>query len=108
VTQLNWFIGHRYIGLTRSNLLAFGTNYKLNSKYTIGLTEQFDLDRGENADLEVYLIRKMSRWNLALSGGFDNTEDIGSVGISVWPEGVPEWTLGQRKYNRMMQNLPLD
>jgi hypothetical protein len=106
--RYNWFIGHRYIGLTRSNLLAFGTNYKLNSKYTIGLTEQFDLDRGENADLEVYLIRKMPRWNLALSGGFDNTEDIGSVGISVWPEGVPEWTLGQRKYNRMMQNLPLD
>jgi hypothetical protein len=106
--RFNWFIGHRYIGVTRSNLAAFGTNYKLNQRYTIGLTEQFDLDRGENADLEVYLIRKMPRWNLALSGGFDNTEDVGNVGISVWPEGVPEWTLGQRKYNRMMQTMPLE
>ncbi len=106
--RFNWFIGHRYIGLTESNLLAFGTNYRLNSKYTIGLTEQFDLDRGRNADLELYLIRKMPRWNLALSAGFDDTEGVNSFGVSIWPEGVPEWTLGRRKYNRMMETMPLD
>jgi hypothetical protein len=106
--RFNFFIGHRYIGLTKSNLMAFGANYRLNSKYTLGLSEEFDLERGQNADLEVILIRKMPRWNLALSAGVNDTEDINSVSLSVWPEGIPEWTLGSRKFTRMMKFLPLD
>ncbi len=104
----HFFIGHRYIGMTHSNLLAFGSTYQLNPKYTIGLEEQFDLDAGRNSDLEITLVRKMPRWNFALSAGFDNTQGVNSVSISLWPEGVPEWTLGSRKFNRMQRYLPMD
>lgn len=106
--RLNFFVGNRYIGLTKSNLLAFGANYQLNKKYTLGLTEEFDLERGENADLGIMLIRRMNRWNLAISADFDNTQDIDSFGIAVWPEGIPEWTIGSRKFTRMLNYMPLD
>ncbi len=106
--RFNCFIGHRYLGLTRSNLLAFGSAYQLNSKYTVAFEEQFDLDAGENSDLEVTLIRKMPRWNFALSAGFDKTQDVNSVSLSLWPEGIPQWTLGSRKFERMTKFMPMD
>ncbi len=96
--RLSWFLGHRYIGQTRSNLLGFGANYRLNSKYTIALREEFDLDRGENADIAVSFIRKLPRWYLALTFEVDETENVDSISISIWPEGIPEWTMGSRRY----------
>ena len=106
--RLHWFVGHRYIGLTKSNLLAFGANYRLNYKYTVALREEFDLDRGENADLELSLIRKMPRWYFAITVGFDDTENVDSVSLAVWPEGAPNWTIGSRRYSRIAKFLPLD
>ncbi len=106
--RFNWFVGHRYIGMTRSNLLAFGANYRLNSKYTIGFEEEFDLDEGKNADFNIMLVRKLPRWNVALSAGIDDTQEVKSISLSFWPEGIPEWTLGSRKYNRMQKLMPLD
>jgi len=106
--RANWYIGHRYIGLTHSNLMAIGGNYQLNPKYTIGFEEEFDLDAGKNSNLDVTLIRKMPGWNFALNAGFDKTQKVNSLSISLWPEGLPAWSLGSRKFQRMEKFLPLD
>jgi hypothetical protein len=106
--RFNCYIGHRYIGLTDSNLLAFGSTYQLNSKYSVAMEEQFDLEAGKNSDLEVSLVRKMPRWNFALTAGFDKTSDVNSVSLSLWPEGIPQWTLGSRKFARMTKFMPTD
>lgn len=96
--RLSWFLGHRFIGLTDSNLLGFGANYRLNKKYTLAIHEQFDLDRGRNADIAVTILRRMPRWYLAITLEFDQIENVDSVSISIWPEGIPEWTVGSRRY----------
>lgn len=106
--RFNWFTGYRYIGLTKSNLLAFGANYKLNAKYIIGFEEEFDLERGENSDLQLSLIRKMPGWNFAVNAEFDNTRDVNGVSLSVWPEGLPEWNIGSGRIKRMNRLLPMD
>jgi len=96
--RLSWFVGHRYIGQTHSNLAVFGANYRLNSKYTLAVREAFDMDRGRNAELELTLIRRLPRWYLAVTFQIDDTEGVDSISVAVWPEGIPEWTLGSRRY----------
>jgi len=97
--RLSWFLGHRYVGLTESNLLGVGANYRLNRKYAVAVREEFDLGRGQNADLTLTLLRRLPRWYLALTVEFDETEDVDSVSLALWPEGIPEWTIGSRRYS---------
>ena len=96
--RLSWFVGHRFIGLTNSNLLGFGANYRLNPKYTVSVREEFDLDQGRNANIAVTLVRRMPRWYFAVTLQFDDTEDVNIVNLSVWPEGIPEWAIGTQRY----------
>jgi len=96
--RLSYFIGHRFIGESDSNLFGFGANYRLNEKYTLAVREEVDLNRGENADFELTLVRRMPRWYLSLTLEFDNVENVDSVSVAVWPEGIPEWTIGSRRY----------
>lgn len=105
IPQLIWSIGHEYIGLTESNLFTFTATYKLNKKYIFLVNEEFDIDRGENADLEVGFVRKMPGWYIAITAGFDETAGVDSVNFAIWPAGIPEWTLGLKRYPRMLRPL---
>lgn len=96
--RTSWFVGHRYIRESDSNLLAFGGNYRLSSKYTVSFREEFDLEQGRSADLAFTIVRRMPRWFLAVTLEFDETENVDSVSLAIWPQGVPEWTIGSRRY----------
>jgi len=105
--RMSWFFGHRYVRLSDSNLFAFGGNYRLNRKYTISFREEFDLERARNADMSVTLVRRMPRWFLALTLEFDETENVDSVSIAVWPQGISEWTIGSRRYTSLESSTGL-
>lgn len=96
--RLSYFFGYRYIGPADSNLLGFGANYQINTKHTIAIREYFDLERGETETFDITIIRRFPRWYAALTLGLDQIEDTISLSLSVWPEGVPEMALGNKKY----------
>jgi len=105
--RLSYFLGHRYVGLSDSNLFGFGANYRLNEKYTMAFREEYDINRGANADIAITIIRHMPRWFLAFTVEFDQVEDVDSVSISIWPEGIPEWTIGPRRYTSLATSTAL-
>ncbi|MGB0714313.1 MAG: hypothetical protein ACPGXK_00430 [Phycisphaerae bacterium] len=96
--RFSYLLGYRYIGETNSNLLAFDLNYKLSEKHSIALRELFDLSTGRTLDFTVGFVRKFPRWYGAISFELDDTEDDFGVSFSIWPEGLPNVTLGSRRF----------
>ncbi len=105
IPKLIWSVGHEYIGLTQSNLFTFTATYRINRKYLFLIDEEFDFDRGENANLEIGFVRQMPGWYIALTAGFDETEKVDSINLAIWPKGIPEWTIGLKKYPREFKPL---
>lgn len=105
--RLAYFIGHRFIGETDSNLIGAGMNYRINNKYTLGIREQFDIERGKSAQFDVTLIRHMHKWYLAINLELDQIEDVDTISLAIWPEGVPQFAIGSRRYARMVETTGL-
>jgi hypothetical protein len=96
--RLGYFIGWRYIDVTESNLFGGGANYQLNEKHTVALRAYYDLEEGRMAEWTFTLLRRLPRWYVALTFGYDAVEDDWSITAAMWPEGLPEATFGSRKY----------
>ncbi len=96
--RFSYFLGWRYIREIDSNLLGLGANYRISRKHTLAFREYFDLERGETLEFSVTYIRKFPRWYVAASFDLDKAEDEFGISLSAWPEGVPEWTVGTRRY----------
>lgn len=96
--RVSYFFGWRYIGQTESNLLGGGANYKLNEKHTIAARAYYDLEEGQMAEWTITLLRKLPRWYVAITGGYDAIDDEWSLTLAAWPEGLPEATLGSRRF----------
>jgi lipopolysaccharide export system protein LptA len=96
--RLAAFLGWRFVDQTRNNVLAAGANYKLNEKHTIGIRELYDIDRGQNVDTSLVLIRRWPRWYTAVTIAWDRAIDDFSVNLSIWPEGAPNFGLGSKRY----------
>ena len=103
--NLTYYVGSRYLrevdntlGQRGSNALTFAATYTLDPRYTVVLAEQFDFDYGANIRTDVTLIRKYHRTNLALTFSADDSLDERRIVLSLWPEGVPELSIGLRRY----------
>lgn len=96
--RFSYLVGYRMIDETESELLGIDVNYKLTEKHTMAIREQFDLQEGRTLDFTIALIRRFPRWFGAMSFALDNAEDDFGVSLSVWPEGLPEATLGSRRF----------
>ncbi len=96
--RLSYLLGYRLIEETDSELLGFDLNYRLSEKHTLAIREAFDLAEGRSLDFTVALIRKFPGWFGAVSFALDEPEDDFGVSISIWPQGVPEATLGSRRF----------
>ena len=105
--RFSYLVGYRYIGETDSNLLAFDLNYRLSEKHSIALRELFDLDKGRTLDFTVGIVRKFPRWYGAISFELDDTEDDFGVSLSVWPEGLPNATIGSRRFTGLATSTRL-
>ena len=81
-----------------TDLIGGGFNYEINTKYRLAFRGYYDIERSRTEQIDVTLVRKFPRWYAAVTFELDNIEDDFSVGLSVWPEGAPQATLGSRRY----------
>lgn len=102
--NLSYYIGSRYLrrivsGDQRgSNAVTFAATYRLDPRYTLVFSEQYDFDYGAGIQSDITLIRKYHRMNVALTVSADESLDEERVVLSLWPQGVPELGFGLRRY----------
>jgi hypothetical protein len=105
--NLSYYVGSRYLrrvqvlGEKGSDAFTFAMTYELDPRYTLVFAQQYDFDYGSNIRSDITLIRRYNRvcWSVTYSA--DNSLDTHALVVSVWPQGVPELTLGQRRYSEI-------
>ncbi len=103
--RLSYFVGYRYIQETQDNLIGFGGNYKLNEKYTFALREYYDIYFERNYSTQISLIKRWPRWYTGITFDFDNSIDEYGVNLSIWPEGAPNFALGNKRLTGVAESV---
>ncbi len=102
--DLSYYIGSRYLtetdilGEKGSNAFTFSATYKLNERYSLVFGQQFDFDYQDNIRSDITLIRKYHRVRWGLTFSTDESLGQESIVFSIWPQGVKELAIGQRRY----------
>ncbi len=96
--RLAYVFGWRHAGDIDLDLIGGGYNYKINEKHITALRVWYDLDRTQLGEISVSYVRHLPRWYFALNFEVDEVLDDVSISVSLWPEGIPEWTLGSRRF----------
>lgn len=96
--RLAYVLGYRHAGDIDLDLIGGGWNYKLTEKHITTVRTWFDVDRGDIGEISFGYVRKLPRWYVAVSVEYDRIDDDITVSLSVWPEGIPEWTVGSRRF----------
>ena len=102
--NLSYYIGSRYLrrimvlGERGSNAFTFAATYVLDPRYTVVFAQQFDFDYGANIRSEMTLIRRYHRVYCGLTLSVDESLDRQAIVFSIWPQGVSELAIGQRRY----------
>ncbi len=93
-----YIFGVRHAGDIDLTLVGGGANYRVNERHIFAVRTWFDVQRGELGEFTVSYIRKLPRWYFAINVDIDEVFDDTKLTISVWPEGIPEWALGSRRF----------
>ncbi|MHC4394080.1 MAG: hypothetical protein ACYS1A_00360 [Planctomycetota bacterium] len=102
--NLSYYIGSRYLrrvnvlGEQGSNAFVFAATYVLDPRYTVVFSQQFDFDYGANMQSEMTLIRRYHRMYCGFTYSMDGSLDRQAIVFSIWPQGIPEMGIGQRKF----------
>ena len=96
--RLAYVFGVRHAGDIDMNLVGGGFNYKLTEKHIIAARSWFDIDTGQAGEVALTYIKKLPRWYVGFNFEYDQVDDDFSLSFSFWPEGVPEWALGSRRF----------
>ncbi len=94
--SLSWFIGNRYVADLKSDEWTIATVYKLTRKYTVMAAQSYDFSANQNILSSLTLMRKLPRFNTALTLTYDTNANDTSVIFSMWPEGLPQANVGTR------------
>ncbi len=102
--NLSYYIGTRYLRRVEileekgTNAFVFSATYRLDPRYTLAFSQQFDFDYGASVRSDIALIRRYHRVYFGLTFSADQSMDRQAFVISLWPQGVPEMAIGQRRY----------
>jgi hypothetical protein len=102
--DLSYYVGSRYLrrlvsGREKgSNAVTFAATYVLDPRYTAVFSEQYDFDYQAGIRSDITLIRKYHQINFAVTVSADESLDERRITFSLWPQGVPELSLGLRRY----------
>jgi hypothetical protein len=99
--RLAYVFGTRYAGDINMNLVGGGWNYRLTEKHITAVRAWFDVDTGEVGEVTLSYVRKLPRWYLGVNLTYDNVNDDTSIMLSLWPEGIPEWSIGSRRFSTL-------
>ncbi len=105
--RLSYVVGYRHAGDIDLDLIGGGFNYRFNEKHIGAARAWYDTDRGRLGELTLSYVRRLPRWYFAVNVEFDEVFDDVSVSISLWPEGIPEWTLGSRRFSQLGQSTAI-
>jgi hypothetical protein len=106
--NLSYYIGSRYLRRVRvldeegSNAFIFAINYVLDPRYTIVFAQECDLDYGVNVRSDITLLRRYHRMYYGFTFSADESLDRQAIVFSIWPQGVPEMGIGQRRYTGLV------
>ncbi len=96
--RLAYVVGWRSADDIDLSLVGGGFNYRLNEKHIISARTWYDIDRDRVGEISITYVRKLPRWYMAFTAEFDDVFDDNRFYVSFWPEGIPEWTLGSRRF----------
>ncbi|MFC1762012.1 hypothetical protein ACFL6U_08010 [Planctomycetota bacterium] len=103
--DLTTYFGTRYLrdtdnhlGQIGSNMFTFAATYRLDPRYAMVFSNQYDFEYGENIRSDIAFIRKYHRLNYALTLSVDESLDRTSLVFSLWPQGIKELSLGLSRY----------
>ena len=102
--NLSYYIGSRYLrrieilGEKGSNAFTFAATYVIDPRYTLVFSQQFDFDYGANIRSDITLIRRYHRIYCSITFSADESLDRQAIVFSIWPQGVPELAIGQKRY----------
>jgi hypothetical protein len=102
--RLAYVFGARYAGDIDMSLVGGGWNYRLNEKHITTVRAWYDVERGDLGEIRVGYVRRLPRWWLGLNFEYDRIDDDFSITLSLWPEGIPEWALGSRRYTDLARS----
>lgn len=103
--RLAYVFGWRNASDIDLGLLGGGYNYRLNEKHISAFRVWYDVDRGEIGEISLAYIRRLPRWYFSVNFEVDEVFDDVKVSLSLWPEGIPEWALGSRKYTGLSKSM---
>jgi hypothetical protein len=96
--RLSYIFGTRYAGDIDMNYVGGGFNYRASEKHIYAMRAWHDVDRGQLGEVTLAYIRKMPRWYAGFNFEYDGVDDDVRLSLSLWPEGIPEWNLGSRRF----------
>jgi len=106
--NLSYYIGSRYLrrfnnglGEKGSNMFTFAATYVLDPRYTLVFSQQFDFDYGASIRSDITLLRRYHRMYWGFTYSADESLDRQAILLSVWPQGVPEMSIGPRRYMKL-------
>jgi len=105
--RLAYVFGWRHAGEIELDLMGGGFNYRLSEKHISAFRIWYDVDRGKLGEMTVSLIRRLPRWYFAVNFEVDEVFDDYTISVSLWPEGIPEWTLGSRRFTGLSRSMAI-
>jgi hypothetical protein len=106
--DISYYIGNRYLRpviVAEDDVYEVGSNsfitaltWALNARYTIAFSQEYNFDYGRSVRSDLTLIRRYHRLYYGLTFSTDESLDRQSIMLSVWPQGVQELALGDRRY----------
>ncbi len=106
--DLSYYIGSRYLrrldngyGEQGSNAFTFAATYVLDPRYTLVYSGQLDFDYGKTVRSDFTLIRQYHRIFCGITYSADASLDRQAIVFSIWPQGVPDLTIGSGRYMGM-------
>lgn len=101
------FFGDRYLYNgdvledRHTHYFTSAAGYKLSRKYTVGVSNSFDIERTSSSYSNLVVIRKFPHWFGAFSFGYDSDRNSFSFQLSFWPEGFDKISLGSRRFAKL-------
>jgi hypothetical protein len=103
--DLSYYIGSRYLrdfenglGQKGSHAVTVAATYRVDPRYSVILSEQYDLEYKAGIRSGLSLVRQYHRLNYGVTLGVDQSLRQVSVVFGLWPQGVPELATGLTRY----------
>jgi len=103
--DLSYYVGSRYIrdfdnglGQKGTNAVTVAVTYKIDPRYTVVLSEQYDFEYKAGIRSALTLIRQYHRLNYGITVGADQSLDEVSISLGLWPQGLQELGVGLSRY----------